>query len=41
MAQITFDNAQQRQQVSILFLTGLPGVILLVMAIVLIHRRRL
>ena len=38
---ITFDNAQQRQQVSMLFLTGLPSVILLVMAIVLIHRRRL
>lgn len=38
---IAFDNAQQRQQVSILFLVGLPGAILLVMAVVLIRRRRL
>lgn len=38
---ITFDNAQQRMQVSTLFLTGVPGMLLLVMAIVLIHRRRL
>ena len=38
---ISFDNAQQRRQVSTLFLVGLPGTILLVMVIVLIHRRRL
>lgn len=38
---IAFDNAQQRQQVSVLFLAGLPGAILLIMAVVLIRRRRL
>ena len=38
---ISFDNARQRQQVSTLFLIGLPGAILLVMAVVLIRRRRL
>lgn len=38
---ITFDNAQQRQQVSLLFLGALPAMILFVMIVVLIQRRRL
>lgn len=38
---ITFDNQQQRQQVSLLFLIGIPVLILAIMTVVLLRRRRL